>query len=570
MGVRGYTEVNKGTAMATKCSSTPTLILVLLAVVDALSMTGAMGQEPQGSSERSVFFDEVDVRVVNLEVFVTDKKGFPVTDLGRDDFKVLVDGRVVELTNFHLVLAPEIPGHVEAGATGEQADGLVKPQPQEVKAPAYEADERVYFAIYVDNLTLRPNTRKEVLDRLAEFVENELYPDDMVMIASAGSELEIRQPLTRDRELLVQTLMEIQGDVAYGLMEDSCLQSAIRESGGPPMDAFGQEGRATRAEAKMAGCVEQSANLAQHSMVLLDHFVRTLASFGGRKVVFHVSDGMSIDSQDLAVTTAMAHANAQGITFHTIDAGGSRQFNPRMASISGREGNFWNPQEAQHRTEMRQRVVRDLASHTGGELLLNNKTLDPALTTLRQDIGTYYSLGFAPPGERTDENHRIKVRVKGRGLKLRYPTSFREKSRDDHLREHVLSALLLRETTNPLSATMALRKATRRDNGTIEATLSVNVPMDRLNLLPHEGSFQGALTIQFVVQDTGFGTSDVQIGRLPVTLPTDNPEELAGQQVGYQAQLVLSPGSSRIAVAVRDDVSQEIATLDLDFALTPP
>ncbi|MEZ5313122.1 MAG: hypothetical protein R2862_05410 [Thermoanaerobaculia bacterium] len=46
------------------------------------------------------FGETVDVRVINLEVVVTDKQGLPVTGLGPGDFKLQVDGKQVPIQYF--------------------------------------------------------------------------------------------------------------------------------------------------------------------------------------------------------------------------------------------------------------------------------------------------------------------------------------------------------------------------------------------------------------------------------------------------------------------------------------
>ena len=48
------------------------------------------------------FIDEIDVTVVNVVVHVTGKGGRPVTDLRREDFRILQDGVEKEITNFQL------------------------------------------------------------------------------------------------------------------------------------------------------------------------------------------------------------------------------------------------------------------------------------------------------------------------------------------------------------------------------------------------------------------------------------------------------------------------------------
>ncbi len=48
------------------------------------------------------FLDEIELTVVNVIAYVTDKGGHPITDLKKDDFRLLHDGKVREISNFKL------------------------------------------------------------------------------------------------------------------------------------------------------------------------------------------------------------------------------------------------------------------------------------------------------------------------------------------------------------------------------------------------------------------------------------------------------------------------------------
>lgn len=63
----------------------------------------ARGPQEPGRGVSSIFFEALDVNLVNVEVFVTDRKGVPVTGLTADDFELLEDGRPVEISNFYAV-----------------------------------------------------------------------------------------------------------------------------------------------------------------------------------------------------------------------------------------------------------------------------------------------------------------------------------------------------------------------------------------------------------------------------------------------------------------------------------
>ena len=63
-------------------------------------LAGAMCLRATENPPVPAFSEQVEVNVVNLEVFATDRNGQPVTDLKPEDFTVLEDGRPVPVTNF--------------------------------------------------------------------------------------------------------------------------------------------------------------------------------------------------------------------------------------------------------------------------------------------------------------------------------------------------------------------------------------------------------------------------------------------------------------------------------------
>ncbi len=158
------------------------------------------GEEPEG---QRLFFDAIDVDVVNVEVVVTDKKGLPITGLARDDFEIFENGRPVELVNFHEVrgIAQEVPED-EASAPG---DGSA------LDAANRRGSQRL--VILVDNMNISPQNRKLLFTRLREHLR-ESWGDTpelrQAMLATLDRRLEIVLPFTSDRERLLAALEAVE------------------------------------------------------------------------------------------------------------------------------------------------------------------------------------------------------------------------------------------------------------------------------------------------------------------------------------------------------------------------
>ena len=79
----------------------------LLVAVTLLAVTAGLGiaqETPTTAPARagSGFFTEIiDVRVINVEVFVTDRSGVPVAGLGPETFELKVDGKPMPISNFY-------------------------------------------------------------------------------------------------------------------------------------------------------------------------------------------------------------------------------------------------------------------------------------------------------------------------------------------------------------------------------------------------------------------------------------------------------------------------------------
>ena len=59
--------------------------------------------EPADDASTGDFFEVVNVQIANIDVWVTDKDGDPVSGLDKSDFVVTRDGKTVEIANFYAV-----------------------------------------------------------------------------------------------------------------------------------------------------------------------------------------------------------------------------------------------------------------------------------------------------------------------------------------------------------------------------------------------------------------------------------------------------------------------------------
>src|SRR5690349_9052149 len=168
-------------------------VLWVLFVLFVLSSSSATAQPPS-------FGDTVDVQVVNVDVSVTGKDGQPVTGLEKGDFKLYVDGKRVEITNFEAVDRTSSPAGAPAPA----------PSAAPGEAPAVSAgaapEESLHLVVYVDNVNIRMGNRARALQELRDFLTRQLVPGDRVTIVSYDQGLHVRLPFTSDPAAIAAAL----------------------------------------------------------------------------------------------------------------------------------------------------------------------------------------------------------------------------------------------------------------------------------------------------------------------------------------------------------------------------
>ena len=84
------------------------IVLVMLAACLALPLAAQQASQPAAqatpnSPEVPKLVESIDVRVINVDVVVTDKKGNPINGLTKDDFEVLENGVAKPISNFYEV-----------------------------------------------------------------------------------------------------------------------------------------------------------------------------------------------------------------------------------------------------------------------------------------------------------------------------------------------------------------------------------------------------------------------------------------------------------------------------------
>jgi VWFA-related protein len=556
--------------------SLPVLALSSL-LFAAGAATGALAQ-PQPPKPEDVavdtgeFFMSVDVNVVNIDVYVTDKQGNRVRGLTRDDFEVFEDRKPVQVTNFYAVdsgkAAPSAPA--TNAAAPEPAPGTAPAAPADVPAAAPAPDDQqLHLIVYIDNFNLRPFNRNRVMRELRLFLNQNVRKGDQVMLVTYDREIHVRRGFTSDPAVIASALVELEKISAQGTHFDSERREILREID----DSRSLE----EVSGRVRTYAESLFNDLSFTLNALKDFTGSLAGLPGRKAILYVSDGLPmraaedvyyklqdkyersslLDAQNYDASRRFQElanqANANRVTFYTLEATGLRVGSAASAEES-RPGATALIDSVF--TSNVQSPLLMLAEKTGGRAVINTNSVLPDLLKIAADFDTYYSLGYTPSHSGDGRYYKIEVKVKNRkGLNVRHRDGYRDKTTETRMADGTMASLLFGVERNPLEASIEFGKGQRRDDGNYEVMLKITLPIGKLTLVPIGDTHEGHVRAYVAVMDLKGDTTPVQEMPIVIRVPAADLAVAVGKNYGYELKLLMAPGQQRVAVALRDEVS---------------
>jgi VWFA-related protein len=575
---------SRGAVMARKLSSVPLVLSLLL-------LPAAAGAQ-EAEHERT-FYESLDVQVVNVEVFVTDKSGKRIPGLTRDDFQLLEDGKPIEITNFFAVggepaEAPATP----ASANTTDTAGTVPAPP----AAQSGSEQRLHLAIVIDNLSLVAPARNRLLKSIREQVIPRLRPDELALVAAyEGGSVELVQGLTADKALLLSALDKVGKGAPRGVeraMDRRRLLQQIDQA-----DLLGgdrsvvAEAAAREAYGQIQAYSRQRYQETRGTLDALTRFVDTLAGLPGRKALLYVGGGLSARPsqaffQAWQVKFSALSRDAGASSFDGFDDDLTRNFDEmaqrangnrvtlyslgateELAGASAESGGSttWSAGLEAIETNNLTEPLHQLADGTGGLASVNTVNPGPILERMCEDFDAYYSLGFVPRDRQDRKHHRIEVALRNRrDLVVRHRTGRRERPNGERMSDRTLAALLLDPGENPLEVALDVVRETKNDKGQLLVEVLVKFPIARLVLLPQGNFHEGKVSVWVGTRDLRGRNSTVQEIAVPIRVPNDQLLTALGQTAAYKMPLLLRPEEHRIAVTVRDELG------NVDSAVTIP
>src|SRR5262249_35228011 len=181
------------------------LILSLL-----LPSLPAQQQSPTSAGQTQDRFKfKVESQLVLVNVVARDKQGKPVTDLKRDDFTILEDGKPQRIASFDFENLDATPLAAGSGPSQVSVDGkpAAAAKPILSRKDAEEAlSNRRVIVLFFDLGSMGPDETQRAVDAARKYVQNKMTAADMIAIVSLGASLRLDQDFTDDRARLLRVL----------------------------------------------------------------------------------------------------------------------------------------------------------------------------------------------------------------------------------------------------------------------------------------------------------------------------------------------------------------------------
>ena len=555
-----------------------TLHLALAAALVCLSVAGAASAQPASDNPSplpGVFGEIVEVRVVNIEVVVTDERGVPISGLVPEDFRLIVDGEEVPIDYFS-----EIKGGVASS-----------PRPTETAAvgvPSVVPGDPVgtSYLVFVDDFFPLARDRNKVLDALRRDIA-ELGPNDrMAIVAFDGDRLEMLTTWSSSPEHLTEVLTVAQERKAHGLQrlaerrqsrDDLLVQASAANVFGDNTAAF--DSFSDRLTPFERAYIRRLTGQISNAVAAATATLRSFANPPGRKVMMLLSggwpylpaeaivdrrvpgaDGFDVDrfnyiflETDGPTGPALYRpltdaANLLGYTLYPIDVPSMLQSYSDLTDTAGRT----TPSHAFDRGFEQELGLHDalrfMAKETGGQALLNSQRLE-TFPRVAQDTSSYYWLGFTPDRQWDDRRHDVRVEIDGIGFRVRSRANYLDSSRSREATMAVESALLFGNAPSDKPIPIRVGESRRSGRRFMEVPLTLLIPLDDVVVLPIGDQWVTELEIRVAVEDEDGRRSEIPI--IPVRLALDTEPQGKGY-ARYETTLRLRRERHEAIIALFD------------------
>lgn len=433
------------------------LLLGVLPLSGLVPGPTAAGQETVVRTQKPLQH-EVTVGLKLIQVYVTDKKGKPVTDLRREEFTVFDNGRPMTISDFERhAIAPAAAG--QGAELSQAAKPATVPAPETAAQPsaAKKPDLGRKFILFIDYAFNSPRGALKAKQAALSFLDKTTADGDEVGLISYSvtNGLAIHEFLTPDRAKVRQALEALNVRAGAGRADDVEMEYwRLAGEGGAAPDlsrdlAVRRQDAKSQARAfilKLTALAKAFRYIPGHKNLLL--FSTGIAStliYGGQSGTPQGSSGttdrsryetpdhilmteyevlfkelsasnsaiFSFDTREMAKPAALFDYDEQTfgsrVSRDIFTVGGAGQNSTAVFKDEGMTGRY---------------SLTKLSKDTGGKYFGNINEIEGNLADLKEMTGSYYVLGYSVGQAWDGAFHEIKVEVARKGLEVRTQKGF--------------------------------------------------------------------------------------------------------------------------------------------------
>jgi VWFA-related protein len=570
---------------------------------------GVVAQPPQMSKDDvNTPAMRVSARLVLVDAVVTDKSGQRITDLKRDDFTVLENGKPQKISAFSFEV-PENPSPRPA-----------LPPNVYTNRPEYDMPKGPLTILLLDGVNTALADQGYARSQMLKYLDTQLQPGQPVAVYTLAGSLRLLQDFTGDVALLkaavehfnpqesIETQMENIAAVAPNLQVTSATGLHSGASGDNLRLLLFHMSEFMSEQAKLA-----IQDRAFRTSAALRYIARRMGGYPGRKNLIWVSAGFPIDItsevvqkttdidvvaqqatmatpqvrveqsfEDLLRELAADLTDAQ-LSVYSVDARGLVGSTLADASHQGTNaagllemGAEYGANVARANAAIRasQQTLQTLAAESGGLFFKNDNDVAGAVGSSRADGSAYYMLGYVPDSRDWDGKFRkIQVKVSRPGCELRYRMGYFAKD------------------------PMKWDKSKPKNDPDLVTAMSMGFPSATMivfdsRVVPPPPGPQVKVPVEFLVNPKTIAGEEMKDGGrhfalefhvaaysldgklithvdqgMDAPVKGDRLQAYLQQGIPFRAELPMTPGEYRLRLAVRDTHTGFIGTTEIPLRL---
>lgn len=553
------------------------LLLMGLALATGAQEVDEGNPKPVGGL---AFVDEIQVTVVNVDVFVRDGKGRPVKGLGVDDFSVLQNGVEMPISNF-----AELDAEVIRQEMSERAmEGFFETQKPVDEDPTALEIKPIWVVLYIDNENIEPLDRNRVLRRVREFVTENLEAPVEMMVVSYQRSLKVVQPFSSESREVSGALRGMVKQTGGRAESESERQQILHDMADAKNQDHGtkadpQEGAKLKFRQQISAFAAEEADNLRLALGGLRQVVAMLSGIDGRKSIIYVSSGLpmvpgiglmhdhAMTFHDQSILSLRGRydqtrlfneltslANAQEVSLYAIDATG---LNP-LDGFEAENTYSRDPTSSSIGSRNYSDSLVYMAEATGGIAVVNTNDVSRGLGQISNDLHNYYSLGYTVNSSNEDRVHRIKVQLTGdRNYDLRYRRRFVEKSYESSIQDRVFTSLIVDIDENSMGLELTAAEAIAGSGTQWLAPIHLSIDLKTIALMPVGDELVGRVVVFVGARDEEGRNSEVQRQEHEISLPKAEYLAAGRERFGIDFRLLMTEGRHRVSVGVMDPITRQ-------------